>query len=473
MKQGTMLAVCGLMIWWCGAAADFPEGINVFFNDASHSDGAALKASVLDMFDEARESIDVCVYHFDYRTYLDALCAAAQRIGVENVRVIVDHDYADEALAVLEPCGIEVRDDADGPDPSGRIVHDKFIIIDGQSLWNGSANFTAHGITSQNNNAVRIDNAAIAMCYKQEFEEMWAGRFGAEKAPHEEHDFTVGGAQISCYFSPSPAGEVEAAILAEIEAARRDITFSIYYYTLRSVSDALLGAISHYNVSVIGVMDQEGADSYSSEFTYLKNNGIAIRKHNEPCPHADLLHHKFMVLDRVALSYEPVVITGSSNWTRSGCVDSHDENIMIIHNRAVAEAYYAEFVKNYYGTNEEEEPELTLALNGIGFNAGQRLILDAVMQNTCLYRTVFLYAALNVGTDDYWFAPSWRHYPPSLDHLSITLIGGGSVTTETVLDAVMPDPLPPGGPFFFYGAMLDDASGELLGDLQVVEFSLF
>jgi phosphatidylserine/phosphatidylglycerophosphate/cardiolipin synthase-like enzyme len=52
------------------------------------------------------------------------------------------------------------------------------------------------------------------------------------------------------------------------------------------------------------------------------------------------VHHKFAVID--VNGGDPTVILGSYNWTDSGAYDN-DENTLIVHDAALAQAYYAEW----------------------------------------------------------------------------------------------------------------------------------
>jgi phosphatidylserine/phosphatidylglycerophosphate/cardiolipin synthase-like enzyme len=52
------------------------------------------------------------------------------------------------------------------------------------------------------------------------------------------------------------------------------------------------------------------------------------------------VHHKFAVID--ANGSDPVVILGSYNWTGAGAYDN-DENTLIMHDQALAQAYYEEW----------------------------------------------------------------------------------------------------------------------------------
>jgi phosphatidylserine/phosphatidylglycerophosphate/cardiolipin synthase-like enzyme len=52
------------------------------------------------------------------------------------------------------------------------------------------------------------------------------------------------------------------------------------------------------------------------------------------------VHHKFAVID--VEGDDPTVVLGSYNWTAAGAYDN-DENTLIIHNRELAQACYAEW----------------------------------------------------------------------------------------------------------------------------------
>ena len=62
-----------------------------------------------------------------------------------------------------------------------------------------------------------------------------------------------------------------------------------------------------------------------------------------------ILHHKYMLIDADSSESEPIVITGSQNWTTSA-EDVNDENTLIIHNAQIAQQYLQEFIARYRET---------------------------------------------------------------------------------------------------------------------------
>ena len=85
----------------------------------------------------AQDTIDVAVYDFGL-----ALPARAMSIAADNgvaVRVVTDGDELDEdGILMLQENGIEVAFRPEGD----RIMHHKFVVIDGKRVITGSANFT-------------------------------------------------------------------------------------------------------------------------------------------------------------------------------------------------------------------------------------------------------------------------------------------------------------------------------------------
>src|SRR5437660_10377602 len=54
-----------------------------------------------------------------------------------------------------------------------KLMHSKFILRDGQTVWTGSANMTDDAFTLMENNVVEIDSQALANFYAEDFEQLW------------------------------------------------------------------------------------------------------------------------------------------------------------------------------------------------------------------------------------------------------------------------------------------------------------
>jgi hypothetical protein len=86
-------------------------------------------------------------------------------------------------------------------------------------------------------------------------------------------------------------------------------------------------------VTVTGIFDALSAGNQYSEDETLCQAGIPIKVEQ----FGGKMHHKFMVID--ANGTDPVVVTGSMNWSASGD-QANDENTLIIHDPQTAQVYY-------------------------------------------------------------------------------------------------------------------------------------
>ena len=75
-----------------------------------------------------------------------------------------------------------------------------------------------------------------------------------------------------------------------------------------------------------------------SEFDNLISNGVQAYHHDI----SGDCHHKYCIIDHSAVESDPMVITGSHNWS-SSAENVNDENTVIVHNARVANLYHQEF----------------------------------------------------------------------------------------------------------------------------------
>lgn len=93
-----------------------------------------------------------------------ATALVAARDEGASVRVLVSHTYANDPPAqTLLEAGVEIRRDS---------IHDKVIVID-DVVFTGSANWSANA-RSNNENVLRIEDAALAAAYHAEVDRVFA-----------------------------------------------------------------------------------------------------------------------------------------------------------------------------------------------------------------------------------------------------------------------------------------------------------
>jgi phosphatidylserine/phosphatidylglycerophosphate/cardiolipin synthase-like enzyme len=341
--------------------------IRVYFNksvDTSLATGSPaagnqdLVALLTQRMNGARRSIDAAFYNLSSTpgASLAAAMVAAKQRGV-RVRVICEQDNRSNApFNTLAFAGIPLISDTFDPVNAGAgLMHNKFVVIDGQGgapesvwVWTGSWNPSLPGTQDDYQNAVEIQDPALAGAYMIEFNEMWGGagdvpdaavsRFGARKTDNTPHRFVVGGRPVLCYFSPSDRTTTQ--IITAISSADHSIAFGLLTLTRSDIANALLARRTSGS-ELRGVMDNR--DDTGSQYDYLVASGADVRLKSG----AGLLHHKYGVIDAGFPSSHPTVITGSHNWTNSAEV-SNGENTLIIEDATLAGHYLQEFAARYY-----------------------------------------------------------------------------------------------------------------------------
>jgi phosphatidylserine/phosphatidylglycerophosphate/cardiolipin synthase-like enzyme len=266
----------------------------------------------------------------------------------------------------------------------GDQMHNKFVIVDGTWVWTGSWNFTVNDtygndanrtagvLSGHTNHGVEIRSEDLADEYTGEFEEMWGSstdtpnhsvsNFHGRKTDNTTHTVYVGGKLVEVYFSPNE-GSIGRVIDAVENDADLSAHFCIYAFSDQDLTDALKvkweGSASESTGTLTGFKLQGVFESgywnqyWSANMDMTARDGTpdqSTKWNNKPPVYFDgedsLLHHKYMILD-VDSESDPMVVTGSMNWSANGD-DTNDENTLIIHDEAIANQFYQEFAARYY-----------------------------------------------------------------------------------------------------------------------------
>lgn len=342
-----------------------PE-FEVYFTQPEIGKSGGIDTALVDMIDGAQTRIDASIFQLQRQPVINALERAARRLGPCNVRLITDLGYRDEpgytqGYQQLERAGITIVDETcAGRADSDLFMHNKYVIADLNYVWTGSYNVTEFGSLVFHENAVKVHSPDLALGFLEEYNEMWGSpdcipgcgrgsRFGWIKSPSSRNNFDVNGTLVEAYFTPGDSARDE--IIDHINNSVQGIYFCIFAFTRTDIADAMLQRLND-GVVVQGVFDELQTDNNFNQYPVMQ--GIAdVKIHSEVDPHGALLHHKFMVLD--PFGPDPRVITGAYNWS-SSAESRNDENILVIHDRAVAEAYYCEVYRRYHG--EECDPSM-------------------------------------------------------------------------------------------------------------------
>jgi phosphatidylserine/phosphatidylglycerophosphate/cardiolipin synthase-like enzyme len=266
-------------------------------------------------------------------------------------------------------------------------MHNKFLIIDRKWVFTGSWNFTTTGLygTDENraagildgnsNHSIELHSSELSDIYKTEFDEMWGStsvtpnatvsNFGSRKSDNTPHQVIVGGKVIEVYFSPGDNAVPKMNETIE-SSAHQNTYFSIFAWSDQSLVDTLKvkwegssndmeGTLTGFDIK--GVFDDSfwnmwwsaSVDMTGRTASQTSTNNPNTRWKNPAPVYMDKesrkLHHKYFIID-ADTSSDPLVITGSTNWSTNGN-DVNDENALWIHDLAITNQFKQEFMARY------------------------------------------------------------------------------------------------------------------------------
>lgn len=298
--------------------------VEALFFPADRADAAGPHTRLLGALAGARESALCAWYDLDLPEAADVLVDLHRR-GVRTA-LVTEYDHRDRApLRRVREAGVPVVFD----NGSG-LMHDKFCVIDGRTVWTGSVNVTANGFFRNDNHALLVVSPELAESYTAEFDEMFTRRmFGAGPClPTPRRGVTAGGVRIECLFSPDDG--VAEALRAFVRGARTRVDFMAFSFTSEGLAEELAGRLAA-GVAVRGVFERRGAGSPSSRDEWLAVRGAEILLDGNP----GAMHHKVIVVDGAA------VAAGSYNFSESA-EKRNDENMLIVHDPGVAGQFLRE-----------------------------------------------------------------------------------------------------------------------------------
>ncbi len=346
--------------------------INVYFNravDTTINTGEPAQGNVnfqtklLQRINGAQHSIDMALYSFDNLTQIkDALINAKIR-GVK-IRFVYDSRTNQALVNDLIGAGIPIMK---RNYQTSDIMHNKFFVFDYRDttssnddwVWTGSTNVTQDQFFTDRNNVIEIQDRTLAAIYTREFEEMWGSatdfpipsiaKFGPAKVDNVPHLMNINGIRVETYFSPSdnPSGKIEDMITNETDY---NIYFCAYAFTRFNISNRMKSKWTQ-GKDVKGVFDQSNQSDPNSMYHEMHGEGGPPYAWEPPADvwldnQTGLLHHKYILIDSPYPNSNPVVETGSYNFSNAATFNN-DENYLIVYNPRAANLYLQEFYKRY------------------------------------------------------------------------------------------------------------------------------
>ncbi|MDD5361871.1 MAG: phospholipase D-like domain-containing protein [Ignavibacteria bacterium] len=321
---------------------------------------------LIQRIDSTRYSIDLAIYSFDDLTNIRQALLNAFIRGVK-IRIVYDSRNVQSLMQDLINYGIRVQQ---RNYLTSSLMHNKFFIFDGRDttaaayskkwIWTGSSNITYQQFYQDIENTIFIQDEALSHTYTREFEEMWGShndvnnpanaKFGSAKLDNTPHLFNINGKRVDCYFSPSDdiATKIENMISNE---TNKSINFCIYAFTKFSIENKMHSKYNPPTVMVRGVFDRSTNGNLTNGPVYYEMAGLGgtvwnpvARVYLDNYSASYLFHDKYILIDADMPSSNPIVETGSYNFSNAASYDN-DENVLLIYDSLIANQYYQDFAK--------------------------------------------------------------------------------------------------------------------------------
>jgi phosphatidylserine/phosphatidylglycerophosphate/cardiolipin synthase-like enzyme len=296
----------------------------------------------------AKATLEIAIYDLSLPPNLDALVTgelkAARKRGV-GVRLAYNLDHA---KAVPVPAPPETNPEAVEamPIPTAAIpgvpdlMHHKYVVRDGASLWTGSTNWTADSWTREENVIVTLDSPGICARYLADFEQLWTTRDVAKTGRVDTSP--VDGARA--WFCPGRGDKLAHRIAKAIGSARRRIRIASPVISSAPILATLAQVAADGKVDLAGVVDatqigevlQQWHENGNAEWKAPLLRTTLTRAHfsgKVTTPYApgsvhDYMHAKVTVAD-------DTVFVGSFNLSHSGELNA--ENVLELTDAKLAE----------------------------------------------------------------------------------------------------------------------------------------
>jgi phosphatidylserine/phosphatidylglycerophosphate/cardiolipin synthase-like enzyme len=434
----------------------------------------AIDDTLIQYINRAELSIDLAIYNIN-NTGLSNITEALNNAFSRGLDIRIVHDGSTACLG-LETLNESIPTIASPITDEYGIMHNKFIIIDAEAenpnqpiVWTGSTNLTNDNVNLDANNVIIIQDKSLAIAYKLEFEEMWGSnaqtpdlsnsKFGFEKSDNTPHKFNIGGNFVELYFSPSD--QTNSYLIDAINSADEDLSIETMLITRSDIGYAIQNA-NDRNVATNVITNAEVDNSTFVNELLREELKVHFTYDNIS---SGVLHNKFLIVDQSSSISDPLVLTGSHNWSNAAN-NTNDENTLVIHNQTIANLYYQQFVYRFI---ENEGSFIEINDPPVANNDTVNLIINGsatigVLENDEYISNVTMEIFENAsnGKSEIPFTnPNKINYVPNTDYL------GNDTIKYKLSYSADPD-------LFDIGlVILKITKGEAISDSKIPTFSIF
>ena len=232
------------------------------------------------------------------------------------------------------------------------LMHHKYVIRDGASVWTGSMNWTDDSWSRQENVVCVVHSEAIAKAYRIDFDQLWSTG-DVMKSGFVDPRWDDG---VRAWFTPGHGEDLSSRIAKLIRRAKRRVRLCSPVITTGPVLGTLAQVIADKSVDLSGCVDAtqirevihqwETNRNVSWKLPLLEQVMAGPFTGKESTPYGDGTVHDFMHA-KVTVC-DDTVFVGSFNLSRSG--ETNAENVIELEDAAIADrlASYVDEVRARY-----------------------------------------------------------------------------------------------------------------------------
>lgn len=344
--------------------------------------GAALRARLTELLKSAKTSgqhVYLALYELSDNLLIELLKDLGKNAHIVLTNGTHKSQTADEnkdARAALQGCDIHDRMLA-----TGHLGHNKFAVFaengappKPKMLWSGSTNWTPTGLCTQMNNGILVKDAGAAQKYVEHWTKLRDAKNTTPAAliadDNQVKSVSIGTTSVDIWFTET-TGEPEMKAVCDLVAkAKQGVLFLMFEPGGSIIENAILNVKNSspnlFVKGVISTMDQ--TDQTKGSVTLIQRGDMKIPPLEVVQPAGldntvtgwatevsrqaflnkigfAIVHSKVVVID--PNGDNPVVVTGSHNFSASAS-SKNDENLLIITGNAALARAYAVNIQSVY-----------------------------------------------------------------------------------------------------------------------------
>ena len=306
---------------------------------------------VAEFLSGAKKTLDLAQYDFHLAPETAAIAGGAIKEAAARgvaVRMIYDVGHRNPIpvppppepdAELIASLGVPHRPIAGIPD----LMHHKYVVRDGETVWTGSTNWTDDSWSRQENVLAIVESPKLAAAFTENFDELWSKGVVEQSGFVEPNPVRVGETRMRAWFTPGFGEALSRRIAKHIRRANTRVRICSPVLTVAPVLSALCERLDN-GLDIAGCLDrpqiegviyQWGEDGNAAWKLPLLKQALKApfsAKPSTPWGQGsvhDFMHAKVTVVD-------DVVFTGSFNLSRSG--ERNAENVLEIEDAALADS---------------------------------------------------------------------------------------------------------------------------------------